>query len=63
MDELEALASIYGDDWKVVDAGQRVYSIDITDGELQLSLQVRYTILWFSNWSLSNLIEPLSFNN
>ena len=37
------LASIYGDDWKVVDVAQRVYNIDITDGsdgELQLSLQV-----------------------
>jgi len=40
MDELEVLASIYGDDWKVVDVTQRVYSIDITCEELKLSLQV-----------------------
>ncbi|KAI0234062.1 Protein IMPACT [Lamellibrachia satsuma] len=46
MDELEVLASIYGDDWKVVDVVQRVYNIDITDGsdgELQLSLQITLT--------------------
>ncbi|KAK2191240.1 hypothetical protein NP493_55g06046 [Ridgeia piscesae] len=43
MDELEVLASIYGDDWKVVDVTQRVYSIDITCEELKLSLQVTLT--------------------
>ena len=43
-DEVEALASIYEDEWRVVDAARRVYCIDIADGksppESVLNLQV-----------------------
>jgi len=32
-DEVEALASIYGDEWCVVDSDHHVYCIQITDGQ------------------------------
>ncbi|XP_013381455.1 protein IMPACT-like [Lingula anatina] len=32
-DEIEALSSIYGEDWRVVDEAERHYCIEITDGK------------------------------
>jgi len=46
-DEVEALSSIYGDDWCVEDAVERQYSININDGSSAapnfIQLQVSYT--------------------
>ena len=48
-DEIEALTSIYGKEWCVVDAASRVYSIDVEGGEetprLKIALRVSKFIL------------------
>ena len=43
-DEVEALSSIYGDDWCVLNAGSRTYGIKIKDDETGLALTLHITM-------------------
>uniref|UniRef100_A0A8C5T660 Impact RWD domain protein n=1 Tax=Malurus cyaneus samueli TaxID=2593467 RepID=A0A8C5T660_9PASS len=50
IDEIEALSSIYGDDWCVVDEDEKIYCIKITDCLDQPKWTLCLQVYWCSIW-------------